>query len=465
LAFVTTEASTPPIDFAALRELEYSRLDAAKQVYLDYTGSSVYPASLVRRHLDLLADGLFGNPHSANPTSLASTQMVEETRAAVLAFFNADPDEYDAVFTLNATGALKLVGESFPFGPDRPFLLTYDNHNSVNGIREFARGRGAPFMYAPITDPDLRIDSDSLHEMLSKHAGAGGLFAFPAQSNFSGVLHDLGWIKRAHDLGWKVLLDAAAYVPTNRLDLSTVKPDFASVSFYKMFGYPTGVGCLLLRRDVTDGMRRPWFAGGTVMLARACRTECETEMGFAMQTGAAEFEDGTPNFLMIPAVKLGLEYMTGVGIDRIHNHVLRLTEKLLNGVISMRHANGERLVHVYGPEDLQCRGGTLAMNLFDPSGAAIHPRLVEAQASENGISVRTGCHCNPGAGQTALHIPDEELEELFRGRDTMGRDRFHLVAGGFRQGAVRVSLGIASNEADVGAFIELIGRFLDVSAE
>ena len=73
------------------------------------------------------------------------------------------------------------------------------------------------------------------------------LLAFPAQSNFSGVKHPLDLVDRAQRRGWDVLLDAAAFVATNRLDLSAVTPDFVTVSFYKMFGYPTGVGCLLVR--------------------------------------------------------------------------------------------------------------------------------------------------------------------------------------------------------------------------
>jgi molybdenum cofactor sulfurtransferase len=63
------------------------------------------------------------------------------------------------------------------------------------------------------------------------------LFAYPAQSNFSGVQHPLEWIDQAHSHGWDVLLDAAAYVPTNRLDLGRWHPDFVAASFYKMFGW------------------------------------------------------------------------------------------------------------------------------------------------------------------------------------------------------------------------------------
>ena len=97
--------------------------------------------------------------------------------------------------------------------------------------------------------------------------GRRGLLAYPAQSNFSGVQHPLRWIQTAHERGYDVLLDAAAYVPSNRLDLSVVKPDFVPVSWYKVFGYPTGVGCLIARREALERLRRPWFAGGSVYIA------------------------------------------------------------------------------------------------------------------------------------------------------------------------------------------------------
>src|SRR5262249_37787904 len=149
-----------------------------------------------------------------------------------LDYFHAG-DEYTAIFTLNATGALKLVGEAYPFDAGGRLLLTIDNHNSVNGIREFARERGATIDYAPLTVPDLRIDRPSMDALLQKaDTSRGNLVAFPAQSNFSGVKHPLDLVDAAHDRGWDVLLDAAAFVPTNRLDLAAVKPDFVAVSFY-----------------------------------------------------------------------------------------------------------------------------------------------------------------------------------------------------------------------------------------
>ncbi len=130
-----------------LRTTEYVRLDRQKHVYLDYTGDSLYAVSQLRDHIGLLASDVFGHPHSKNLTSLTMTERVEQVRAYVLKYFNASPDEYVAIFTSNATGALKLVGEAYPFDAESACLLTFDNHNSVNGTREFARAKGSHVLH------------------------------------------------------------------------------------------------------------------------------------------------------------------------------------------------------------------------------------------------------------------------------------------------------------------------------
>ncbi len=103
-----------------LRATEYRRLDDHGQVYLDYTGGSLYAESQLQKHFDLLRSGVLGNPHSANPTSVAMTEHVERTRRSILAHFNARAEDYILVFTQNASAALKLVGESFPFARGQP---------------------------------------------------------------------------------------------------------------------------------------------------------------------------------------------------------------------------------------------------------------------------------------------------------------------------------------------------------
>jgi selenocysteine lyase/cysteine desulfurase len=441
-----------------LRRTDYARLDTGHHAYLDYTGAGLYAESQVRAHLDLLAHEVLGNPHSASLASSASTTLVEGARRAVLDYFHAS-DDYTAIFTANATGALKHVGESYPFAPGGRLLLTFDNHNSVNGIRAFAEARGAAVDYAPLTTPDLRIDLERLDRLLAlARPEAPNLFAFPAQSNFSGVKHPLDLIERAHHRGWDVLLDAAAFVPTNPLDLRDTKPDFVALSFYKMFGYPTGVGCLLVRNATLPRLHRPWFAGGTVNFA--------TVQGRAhvLSPREAGFEDGTLNYLHIPAIEIGLRHLQRVGIDTIRTRVACLTEALLGEFLTLRHSNGRHMVRIYGPTSMTMRGGTVTMNCYDPDGRLLDYRRVEELASEYGISLRTGCFCNPGAGELAEGLTEDDMHAAAALGDGMTLPRFVQLMqqrGGKSAGAIRVSLGIVSNASDVRRFVEFLGSLRD----
>src|SRR5664279_5136415 len=382
-----------------LRRTDYARLDDGGHVYLDYTGGGLYAQSQLREHLRLLERGVFGNPHSVNPTSAASTELVERARASVLRFFRASPEEYVAIFTPNATGALRLVGEAYPFHPGDRFLLTFDNHNSVNGIREVARARGAETTYVPSVPPDLRVDETLLPRYLTDTAGDHhNLFAYPAQSNFSGVHHPLEWIEQAQSHGWDVLLDAAAYVPTNQLDLNRWHPDFVALSFYKMFGWPTGIGCLLARRDALAKLERPWFSGGTIVAAFVQREYHQSAPGHA------NFEDGTVNFLSLPAVEIGLRLLDRLGVETIHARVQALGSRLLETLTSLRHRDGSPGATIYGPRDFDRRGATIAFNFLHHDGSVVDERYVDRVASRHKISLRTGCFCNPGAGEVAFTI-------------------------------------------------------------
>ena len=217
---------------------EFKRLDDNKHVYVDYTGGGLYAESQLDKPKEYLASNVYGNPHSINPTSIASTERVELARQKVLSFFNASPDEYACIFTHNASGALKLVGEAFPFDKKSQYILTADNHNSVVGIREYAKAKGAKVMYASMQGQEVQIDNKDLVCKLKKaRKSANNLFAFPAQSNFTGTQHSLELIEIARRRNHYVLVDFAAYAPTNKIDMSVWKPDFATFSFYKIFGY------------------------------------------------------------------------------------------------------------------------------------------------------------------------------------------------------------------------------------
>jgi molybdenum cofactor sulfurtransferase len=440
-----------------LRASEYGTLDARGEVYLDYTGGGLYAASQLEEHLRLLRETVYGNPHSVNPTSSAATVLVERARAAVLRYFNAPESEYACIFTPNATGALRLVGEAYPFGPRDRFLATFDNHNSVNGIREFARAKGARTAYVPLEAPDLRVADGLLERYLDDAAVDGhNLFAYPAQSNFSGVKHPLEWIATAQERGWDVIVDAAAFVPSSRLDLSAWQPDFAPVSFYKMFGYPTGIGALLARRRALAKLQRPWFSGGTVVAANV-----QGEMVVPL-SGHALFEDGTVNYLGIPAIEIGLRHIERIGIDTISRRVEGLGTWLLDELQQLRHSDGSPATRVYGPTTWDRRGATIAFNFLHPDGRMVDERFVDIVAAAHDISVRTGCFCNSGAGETAFSISRDTLIGA-EFDDGMILDDYIRRVGMPTGGAVRVSLGFPTNFADVYRFMRFATEFRDVA--
>jgi len=441
--------------FTQLRQTEYANLDEQNHTYLDFTGGNLYAKSQVLKHQDLLLQNIFGNPHSVNPTSQKSTDLIELTRAKVLSFFNAH--DYTCVFTQNASAALKIVGESYPFNEKSTFLLLSDNHNSVNGIREYCKNKNGVVQYLPLNYEDLQINEETLTAQFDKiPRGANNLFAFPAQSNVSGVKHDLKWIEYAQKKGFDVLLDAAAFVPSSKLDLSEFKPDFVSISFYKIFGYPTGIGCLLIKNSAYHKLKKTWFAGGTVTLVSIASQDR------FLANGHEKFEDGTLNYNNIPAIKIGIEYIESIGINRISSRIKFLTEYLLTEMEKLRHDNGRSLVKLYGPKNTENRGGNVIMNFFDVDGNMYPFEKIDQMASKQSISIRSGCFCNPGIDEINNCITSEEISTYFTTRD---KGDYHDMISflGKMRGATRVSVGIASVKNDIDKFVNLIASLKNLS--
>jgi len=462
-------------DFAELRQREFARLDVDGHAYLDYTGSALYPRSLVAAHASMLDGAILGNPHAENPASLASSACIAEARERVLQFLDADPAEYAVCFTANATAALGLVAAGYRFGADAPLVLTADNHNSVNGIREYALRAGASVHYLPLDD-ELRVDaftvchperSASCHPERSANchpersegsalpAPARGLFAYPAQSNFSGVKHPLSLVRAARALGYRVLLDAAAFLPMTRLSLRDVPADFVALSFYKMFGYPSGIGALVARRDALAELSRPWFSGGTVEFVSV-----QNRM-HGLRGGEEGFEDGTANFLGIAAIPAGLDYLERIGLPNIERHATSLALELIDALSSARHRNGRALADIYGPRDAANRGATVAFNVLDDTGAVVPYALVEEAARDARVSVRGGCFCNPGASEAAFGFPADETVRCLTSTKAEGwsLERFGECMRGYAVGAVRASFGAPSNAWDVRRLMAVVESF------
>lgn len=452
---IAPERETERDFFAALRRREFARLDATGIAYLDYTGSGLYGASQLARHHELLASGVLGNPHSENEPSRASSALLDAARREVLAFFDVDASTHGVCFTANASGALQRIGESYPFAADRGLLLATDNHNSVLGLREYARRDGAPVAYLPL-DAELRlVDPEAGLVAFARRSPRGGLFALPAQSNFSGVRHPLRLVTRARELGLAVVLDLAGLAATAPVSLRATPADYAVLSFYKLFGYPTGIGALVARHEALAQLERPWFAGGTVDYASV---QAERHR---LRPGAGRFEDGTPDFLGLPALAAGFALLAEVGLERLGCHVAAQTGAFLAALAELRHAGGAPLVELHGPANLEARGGAVTFNLRTPAGRRIPYPVVEQRARAAGVALRGGCFCNPGAAEVALGLdPATTRDCLARLDEAFTPEAFAACSGG-AVGAVRVSFGMATNDDDVARAVAVLTSFLD----
>ncbi|KAJ2009593.1 hypothetical protein GGI04_000316 [Coemansia thaxteri] len=261
-----------------IRRREYPQLyNASSQlatVFLDNTGSTLYAASHIRAQAEEMLTVMPANPHSHHTGSKWAHDKIEQARDRLLGFFGASSRDYALVFTANATAAIRLAGELVPLSKESTYCYTSAAHTSVVGLRSIASEWGATVRAA---------DFDDLDDIIQPEATTGvSLVAYPAQCNFSGQRFPWDIADKVasrfpttadsdkHSEGhapWWVLVDAASYAASSPLNLGALRtgPDFVAVSMYKIFGAPTGVGALLVRRSSVPFLKRKrFFGGGTV---------------------------------------------------------------------------------------------------------------------------------------------------------------------------------------------------------
>ncbi|KAJ7496578.1 PLP-dependent transferase [Mycena latifolia] len=443
-----------------LRRSDYGRLETTGETYVDYMGGALYPASLIRAHTEFLNRSVLGNTHSVSNSSKLSLKCADDARAAVLSFFRAPSDEYTVIFTPNATGALKLVGESYPFAGGSSYVLSCDSHNSVHGIREYAAYRGARVCYIPSASTGGFEPSAAKNLLLRNRPrskdSAPCLFALTGQSNISNTKNPLSIIEYATSLGYDTLLDAAALAPTSTISLSDCAVDAMAVSFYKMFGYPTGVGALVVKRSFLIRLKRPWFAGGNVDIVQVPGTIVTRSPELHEQ-----FEDGTINYLTLPAVTDGLRFLSAY-LPFLPLRLSCLVHYLASSLSNLRHdTTGEPAVRILSATpsrrleavgDQSDTGSIVSLVFLSPTGKMLPNSFVEYSASTLSVSLRTGCMCNPGGAAAILGIQDD-MQRLYEGVTL--QDFEHAV--GHELGVVRVSLGLASNFQDAWTVVRFAG--------
>ncbi|KAG5266453.1 hypothetical protein AALO_G00232270 [Alosa alosa] len=455
------------IDLPEMIEKEFSRMKGI--TYLDHAGTTLFSESQIKAFYQDLTGNVYGNPHSHNLSSRLTHDTVEHVRYRILEHFNASPEEYTVIFTSGSTAALKLVADCFPWRsacggePASHFCYLTDNHTSVVGIRGVSSQLGVTSLPVSPHEVEGRArqppQATNVNESLTPH-----LFCYPAQSNFSGRKYPLSYAKgmqtgRLYPAcdwpgRWLVLLDAAGLVGCSGLDLRECPADFIPISFYKMFGFPTGLGALLVRNEAAPLLRKGYFGGGTAAAYLA------GEDYFVPKSSvSSRFEDGTISFLDIISVHHGfeaLQRLTG-GMVEIQQHTFGLARYTYVMLSSLLHSNGRPVAHIYCANEFQdpaSQGAILNFNVLDCHGRVVGYSQVDKLASLFNIHVRTGCFCNTGACQSFLGISDQEVKENLEAGHICG-DNIDLVDGR-PTGSVRVSFGYMSTFEDCQKFLSFI---------
>ncbi|KAL0565756.1 hypothetical protein V5O48_016261, partial [Marasmius crinis-equi] len=286
------------------------------------------------------------------------------------------------------------------------------------------------------------------------------LFAITGQSNITNTKNPLSAIQYAASLGYNTLLDAAALAPSSQISLEDTPVDAMAISFYKMFGYPTGVGALVIKKSFLEQLRRPWFAGGNVDVVQV-----PGNVVTMSEVAHERFEDGTINYLTLSAVTDGLRFLSAY-LPFLPLRLSSLTSYLATSLSQLKHqSTGKPVVRILSriPRkkvralgEQSDTGSMVSLIFLSPSGQMIPNSFIEYSASKHNISLRTGCMCNPGGAAAILGI-EQDMQRLYPGvtlkdfEEIMGREL----------GVVRISLGLGSDFRDVWNVIRFASLMAD----
>ena len=343
-------------------------------VYLDSAASSQRPQVVI----DAMTD--YYERHHANvhrgiyTLAEEATALYEGARDVVARFVNAY-DTSECVFTKNSTEAINLVartlGDSGRIKPgDEIVVTTMEHHSNIVPWQLLAGRTGATVRWMDITD-EGRLDLSNLDELVNERTR---VVAFVHQSNILGTVNPTSQIvRRAHEVGALVCVDASQSVPHRGVDVQEIGCDFLAFTGHKMLG-PTGIGVLWARRELLDEL--PPFLGGGEMIATVTRD------GSTFADPPHKFEAGTPMIAEAVGLMEAVGYLQNLGMDNVLAHEKELVSYALPALESIEG------LRILGPRTAVSRGGAISFALGD-----LHPHDVGQVLDELGIAVRVGQHC------------------------------------------------------------------------
>jgi cysteine desulfurase/selenocysteine lyase len=341
-------------------------------VYLDSANSSQKPVQVVQAIEDHYLKHNANVARAMHQLGAEATAAYEGGRDKVAAFIGA-PNRDEIVFTKNASEALNLaahtLGASLKPG-DEVVISEMEHHSNIVPWQLACERTGATLKWFGVTD-EGRLDQSNIDELLTERTKVVSLTWV---SNMLGTINPITEIAtKAHAVGATVVVDASQAVPQFPVDVSTLGADLLAFTGHKAVG-PTGIGVLWGRYDLLAQL--PPFLGGGEMI------EIVRMTGSTYAPPPSRFEAGTPPIAQAVGLGAALDYLAGIGMDKIAAHEQAVTAYALEGLKTVPGLT------ILGPTEAVERGGAISFEL-----EGVHPHDVATVLDTRGIAVRAGHHC------------------------------------------------------------------------
>jgi cysteine desulfurase / selenocysteine lyase len=389
--------------------------DGAPLIYLDSASTSQKPAVVI----DALAQHL--RAHNANvhrgvyALAQEADAAYESARARVAAFTGWDPET--TIFAKNVTETINLIAYAWGLDHlrrgDAVLITEMEHHANVVPWQQLCRRTGAQLRYLNI-DERGELSPAQLRDELAK--GDVKLVSFTHVSNVLGTINPVAEMTAMiREAGALSVVDGAQAVPHMPVDAKALGADFYAWTGHKALG-PTGIGVLHGRREILDSME-PFLTGGDMISSVDFQSATWNELPW-------KFEAGTPPIAEAVALAVAVDYLAGLGMERVREHELELTQKMLDEL------QGVEGLQILGPPEAARRGGLVSFTI-----EGLHPHDVAELANREGVCIRAGHHCAQplmrrlGVGATArasvgVYSEPWEIEALAaalrKGREVFG---------------------------------------------
>ncbi|MEI7539858.1 MAG: cysteine desulfurase [Actinomycetes bacterium] len=352
--------------------------DGKRLVYLDSGATAQKPWAVINAESDFYSKHNAAVHRGAHQLAEEATDAYEGARAIVAEFIGAS--ESEIIFTKSATESLNLVayamgnaeiGNHFALTSSDSIVVTeMEHHANLIPWQQLAKRTGAQLSWFKVTE-DSRLDLSNIDQIITSNTK---VVAVTHQSNVLGTINPLeAIVKRAHEVGAVVVLDACQSVPHMNVDVVALGVDFLAFSGHKAVG-PTGVGVLWGRAELLDQLP-PFLTGGS-MVSSVTMTDA------TWAPVPQKFEAGVPNMAQAVGLGAAFNYLSAIGMDAIHEHEISLTDYALKKMLAIPG------IKIIGPQNNVSRGATIAFTIED-----IHPHDVGQFVDSQGVAVRTGHHC------------------------------------------------------------------------